>query len=165
MEWNLADILFSLLCVCLCVCALSPIGLNGQNDILFAEKCIWLVCEKLTLFPYGQDIDGNFVSLAFWWYRQIQEWSGGFREMDKNVTVISRKMDLPQHAMQRWHHGIGQQRIIHSSIPALQSDCCSKPMSVTVCVHSAQYATKGSFILHYCVANSLGGYMHSLRTF
>jgi len=30
------------LCVCVCVCAraLSPIGLNGQNDVLFAEKCI-----------------------------------------------------------------------------------------------------------------------------
>jgi len=31
---KLADIMFSLLCVCLC--ALSPIGLNGRN----AEKCI-----------------------------------------------------------------------------------------------------------------------------
>ena len=36
-----------------------PIGLNGQNDVLFAEKCIQLVCEKLTIFPYGQDIVGN----------------------------------------------------------------------------------------------------------
>jgi len=33
-----------------------PIGLNGQNEVLFAEKCIRLVCEKLTIFLYGQDI-------------------------------------------------------------------------------------------------------------
>ena len=45
------------------ICA--PIRLNGQNDVLFAEKCIRLVCEKLTVFPYGQDIIGNVVSLAF----------------------------------------------------------------------------------------------------
>jgi len=30
--------------------------------------------------------------------------------MYKNVTVISRKMDLSQHAVQRWRHGIGQQK-------------------------------------------------------
>jgi len=29
----------------------APIRLNGQNDVLFVEKCIRLVCEKLTLFP------------------------------------------------------------------------------------------------------------------
>jgi len=41
------------------ICA--PIRLNGQNDVLFAEKCIRLMCEKLTTFPYGQDIVGNIV--------------------------------------------------------------------------------------------------------
>ena len=64
----MADILFLLLCVCLsaCVCALSPIGWNGRNDVLFAEKCIRLVtCEKLKLFPYGQDTVGSVVLLAF----------------------------------------------------------------------------------------------------
>jgi len=45
------------------ICA--PIRLNGQNDALFAEKCIRLVCEKLTIFPYGQYIVGIYVSLAF----------------------------------------------------------------------------------------------------
>ena len=30
----------------------TPIGLNGQNDVLFDEKCIRLVCEKLTIFSY-----------------------------------------------------------------------------------------------------------------
>ena len=43
------------------ICA--PIGLKGQNDVLFAQKCIRLVCEKLTTYPYGQDIAGNIV---FW---------------------------------------------------------------------------------------------------
>jgi len=28
--------------------------------------CIWLVCEKLTIFPYVQYIIGNVSSLAFW---------------------------------------------------------------------------------------------------
>jgi len=37
---KLVDIMFSLLCFCLsvCPCALSPIGLNGQNDVLFARN-------------------------------------------------------------------------------------------------------------------------------
>ena len=63
----LADIMFSLLCVCVCVCAraLSPIGMNGRNDVLFAEKCIRVVLEKLRIFPYGQYIVGMYVSLAF----------------------------------------------------------------------------------------------------
>jgi len=39
--------------------------LNGRNDVLFAEKCIRLVCEKLTIFLYAQDIVGNMVLLAF----------------------------------------------------------------------------------------------------
>jgi len=32
---------------------------------VFAQKCIRLVREKLTVFPYGQDIVGIYVSLAF----------------------------------------------------------------------------------------------------
>ena len=44
-----------------CLCAPSPIGLNGRN----AEKCIQLVREKLRIFPYGQYIVGIYVSLAF----------------------------------------------------------------------------------------------------
>jgi len=45
------------------ICA--PIHLNGRNDVLFVEKCIRLVCEKLIIFPYGQYIVGISVSLAF----------------------------------------------------------------------------------------------------
>jgi len=102
------DILFSLLRICLW--AINPIGLNGRNDALFAEKCIRIVCEKLTLFPYGQDIVGNIILLAFRWYSQVQDRSEGFREMYKYVTLISSTMDLPHHAMQQWRHGIGQQK-------------------------------------------------------
>jgi len=62
---KLADILFSLLSVCLsvrlCVCALSPVF----NSVLFAEECIQLVYEKLTTFSYGQYIVGIYVSSAF----------------------------------------------------------------------------------------------------
>jgi len=114
---------FIFVCLSVCVRALSPIGLNGRNDILFTEKCIRLVCEKLTLFLYGQDIVGNVVLLVFWWYSRVQDRSGVFGEMYKNVTLISRKMDLlalPQHAVQQWRHGIGQQRVIHSSLLCCQ---------------------------------------------
>jgi len=45
-------------------------------------------------------------------YSQVQDRSGVLKEMYKNVTVISRKMDLPQHAVQRWRHG--DHRPIHS---------------------------------------------------
>jgi len=63
---KMADIMFSLfcMCMCVCVCALSPIGLNGRNHVLFAEKCIRLVREKLRIFPYLQFIVGIYVSLA-----------------------------------------------------------------------------------------------------
>jgi len=42
---------FTFVSVCLSVClwALSPIGLNGRNDVLFAKKCIRLVYKKLTV--------------------------------------------------------------------------------------------------------------------
>jgi len=55
-----------------CPCALSPIGLNGRNDELFAQKCIQLVREKLRIFLYGQYITENDVLLAFWRYSQVQ---------------------------------------------------------------------------------------------
>ena len=56
--------------VCLSVClsvsmSTQSLWFDGRNGVLFAEKCIRLVCEKLTLFPYGQDIVGNIVLLAF----------------------------------------------------------------------------------------------------
>jgi len=70
-RWLLV-IYYIIMCLCVCLWALSPIGLNGRNDVLFAEKCIWLVSEKLTLFPYGQDIVGNVVLLAFWWYTVVR---------------------------------------------------------------------------------------------
>ena len=37
-------------------------GLNGQNDVFFAQKCIPLVREKLTVFSYSYAIVGIYVS-------------------------------------------------------------------------------------------------------
>ena len=48
------------LCGSMCLCTLSPVGLNGRT----AEKCIRLVREKLRIFPCGQYITGNVVLLA-----------------------------------------------------------------------------------------------------
>jgi len=39
-------------------------------------KRIRLVCEKLTVFPYRQDIAGIYVSLAFQRYIQVQDRTG-----------------------------------------------------------------------------------------
>jgi len=75
--------------------------LNRRNDVLFAEKFMRLECEKLTMYTRRQDIVGNVVLLAFCRCSQVQDRSGVLGEMYKNVTLISRKMDLPQHAVQR----------------------------------------------------------------
>ena len=63
-----------------------PVALNGWNDILFAEKCIRLVCEKFTVFPYGQYIVGIYVALAFQRCIQVQGRCWGFRAIGKNIT-------------------------------------------------------------------------------
>jgi len=68
-------------------CAL--ISLNGQNDAFFAEKCIWLVHEKLTVFPYSQDIVGIYISLAFRRYSQVRGQCWCLRKICKNVTLTS----------------------------------------------------------------------------
>ena len=38
-----------------------PIHLKGQNDVLFAKTCVRLVCEKLTIIPYG------LLETSFYW--------------------------------------------------------------------------------------------------
>jgi len=70
---------------------------------LFASPCwfewaewriVWrFVCEKLTIFPYGQYIIGIYVSLAFGWYSEFQGRSGGWGEMYKKYNSI------PQHGV------------------------------------------------------------------
>jgi len=35
---KLAEIMFSLLCVCVRLCAVSPISLNGWNDVLYSIR-------------------------------------------------------------------------------------------------------------------------------
>ena len=47
------------------------------------------MCEKLTIFPYGQDIVGNVVLLAFWGNRQVQDRSWGLWNICKSITLMS----------------------------------------------------------------------------
>jgi len=47
------------------------------------------MCEKLTIYPYGQYIVENVFSFAFRQYSQIQDRNGGLREMCKNITVVT----------------------------------------------------------------------------
>jgi len=35
---KLPEIMFPLVCACVCLCALSPIGLNGRNDVLYSTR-------------------------------------------------------------------------------------------------------------------------------
>ena len=58
------------------------IGFNRRND---AEKCIRLI--KLTVFPYACYTVEFCVEFSFLWYSQVQDLSGGWREIHvKNVT-------------------------------------------------------------------------------
>jgi len=72
-----------------------PHSLNRRNDVLFVEKCIRLVHEKLAIFPCGQYIVGIYVLLAFRRYSQVQDRSGDSEEMYKNITLNTRKMAIP----------------------------------------------------------------------
>jgi len=68
----------------------------------WAEWCIirremYSTREKLTLFPYGQDIVGNVFLLAFWWCSQVQDRIGGLWEMYKNVTFVTCKIAVLLH--------------------------------------------------------------------
>jgi len=60
--------------------------------------------EKLTVFPYRRDIIGNVFSLNFRQYSQVQDRSGGLREICKNVTVVTCQK-LPYCTL-RWLGGI-----------------------------------------------------------
>ena len=84
----------------------DPIGLNGQNDVLFAQKCIRLVREKLIIFPYGQYIIGIYVSLAFRGCTQVRGLCWGLRAIGENVTVDTCKLNILLHVGVQWRrHG------------------------------------------------------------
>ena len=66
----------------------------GYTDILIDDR---LVCEKLTIFPYAKYIVEFCVWLAFLWYSQVQDWSGGWRKIyvqKRNTTHAT--WPLPQ---------------------------------------------------------------------
>jgi len=85
-EWKWRTLCFHFchfcVCVSVCLCILSPIGLNVRT----AEKCIRLVHEKLRIFPYRQYIVGNVVLLVFWWCSQVQDQSRGWGEIYKKCS-------------------------------------------------------------------------------
>jgi len=64
----------------------------------FKEKCIRLVREKLTVFPYGQYTIGIYISLTFRRYSHVRDQCWGLREICKNVTVDTGKIEVPLHA-------------------------------------------------------------------
>ena len=69
---------------------------NGFNCV-FCNKCIQLLHEKLIIFLYGQCIVGIYISLAFRRCTQVLGRCWGLRAIGKEVTVDTRKMDVPLH--------------------------------------------------------------------
>jgi len=109
---KLADILFSLLsAVCLSVCAqLSPVFNSGMTYC--SPRNVFDSCVKS--WQYFRT-DKILLETSFYWLSDDvlssrSNWVLG--EMYKNVRLITRKMDLPQHAVQRWRHG--DHRPVHS---------------------------------------------------
>jgi len=56
----------------------SASGFKRRND---AEKCIRLVCENLTVFPFAWYTVKFCVEFPFLLYSQVQDRSGGWREI------------------------------------------------------------------------------------
>jgi len=71
------------------------------NDVLITDQ---LLCEKLTIFPYADYIVEFFVKLAFLIYSQVQDRSGGWREMYTNVSVKIRNMAIAAATAVGWRH-------------------------------------------------------------
>jgi len=78
-------------CLCVCVSAHSVHWFEWAEWRIVCQKCIRFVREKLRIFPYGQHIVGIHVSLAFWRYSHVQDRSGGWGEMYKNVLASAKK--------------------------------------------------------------------------
>jgi len=67
------------------------------------------VRERLRIFPYGQYIVRNVVILALWRCSQVQDRSGGWGEMYKNVNAVSdgfsaHASDATARRHYRWRH-------------------------------------------------------------
>jgi len=93
-EWSETggDFIFTFVCVCAHLARLVW--------MVRMTYCVWLVREKLRIFPYGQYIVGNVVLLPFWRCSQVEDQNGGRGEMYKNITPFP--MDFPhtaQHAV------------------------------------------------------------------
>ena len=134
---KLAEIMFSLVCVC--VCARTQCHWFG-----WAEWRIRLVREKLRIFPYGQYIVGTVVLLAFWRYSQFQDRSGGWGEMYKNVTPFP--MDFP-HTPQHSVHGA-----ITPSLAGVYCACTCTLLGRRICKHADVYmiTLSCSWRIYYC---------------
>ena len=117
---------------------------NRRHD---AEKCIRLVCEKLTIFPYAQCIVEFCVRLAFIWYSQVQDPSGDWREMYTNVTVQKHAIWPPlQHACRLpWRsgpHTTHTAGIVHSVNIHTTARYTCRSVCVRLCVCRKVYCGK-----------------------
>jgi len=79
----------------------------GYTDIVIDDG---LVCEKLTIFPYAEFIAEFCVCLAFLRCSQVQDQSGGWREIyvqKRNTTNATWPLPLQQQAAAGGHFSSG----------------------------------------------------------
>ena len=154
---------FTSVCVCLSVCVSVRTHLN--------EWAEWrIVCQEM-YSTRVRKVDNISVRTRFCWkchfiaFLTTQSGSRskwGFTRNVKNATLILCKMDLPQHTVQRWRHGIGQYTVylfyrLWASRPTLM---------LSVRHHEwiawGRWAQIADALLE---GDTLGRYMHSLSTF
>jgi len=70
----------------------------------------------LRIFPYRRYIIGNVVILAFWRYSQVQDRSGSWGAMYKNVNTVSNGFSTHTRAYRyyRWRHYRWQASTAHN---------------------------------------------------
>ena len=85
--------------------------LKGKGYILalFAPtgpmvSMVWFLTEMYS--TRAQYTTGIYVSLAFWRYSQVRCQCWVLREVCKNETVDTHKMDIPLHGAAEWYHDV-----------------------------------------------------------
>ena len=130
--------------VCLCVCPCVCVSMSTQSH--WFELAVWRIVRREMYSNRVWKVDIISVWTEYCWKRRfigflvIVIFKIEVRFFLQNITVISRKMDLPalpQYAVQRWRHGIGQQRDHSFVVIVLQihlADICTlwAPSSFTV---------------------------------
>ena len=78
-----------------------------KNGVLIDYR---LVCEKLTIFPYAECTMEFCAAVAFLWYTQVQDRSGGWCEIHLQKHNSKHASSFPNRATSGSHIGLAQRR-------------------------------------------------------